>query len=505
MRDLETPTIEEQEQRWKKAQETQQMNEQKIQYIKGNYKVFGIGSIIYGILYAVLMYKNPMSVTFPIFIAITLGICVFVLKKFRITIKKEGYFLMGAIQLLAVAVCLTTSQAIIAFNKVAIFLLLFFFMLEQVYDTKGWQVGKNIGKLFLRMIDIFMYYGKPWSHLFAFSLGKEEAKTKTRKHVLIGVAVAIPLVLIVCGLLANADRMFESFFQWIFENILSVDAMAIIFWIVIVYSLMYSFICASVTTKEGVVETNEKFPAAVGNTFTIIVAVIYIGFCVLQVWQVFGGYYDGMSHSKFAREGFFELLFVSAINLFIVIICVELFERSKILDAVLIIISGCTYILIASSAYRMILYVDRYRLTFLRIFVLWFLVVLAIWMTGAIIYIKKRNWNYFKFSVCVITVMYLIFVYANPDKIIMKYNVQYNEILNSEDVDYFRHNIEPKALLAEIEKVEAKLAPEDKTEISYELAEYCNRIIIRGDRSSIRETNFALQEAYGYAKKYLRE
>jgi len=476
------------------------MNEQKIQYFKENYKVFGLASIVYGIIYAILLYNNPQSFTFPIVIAITLAICVFVLKKFKLPIKKESYFLMAVIQLLAIAVCLTENQKIISFNKVAIFLLLFFFMMEQVYDTKGWQVGKNIGKLFMRMINIFAYYGKPWSHLGAFFMGKEERENKNRKYIAIGIGISIPLVLIICGLLASADKVFESFFSWIFENLLSLDAILIIFIAIMAYSLMYSFICSSVTITESVAKEGAKLPPMVAMTFTTIIAVIYIGFCALQISYLFNGYSDGLTYSQFAREGFFELLFVSAINLIMVVICIEIFERSKKLDIVLIIISVCTYVLIGSSAYRMLLYVEAYELTFLRIFVLWFLAVLAIWMTGAIIYIKKRNWNYFKFSVCVMAAMYLIFVYVNPDRLIIKYNIEHTTELKQEDIDYFCMELEPKVVLPEIENMRAKFASSDVERIEKILKGYQKRIVRGSEKTPLREYNFASRKAYKLAK-----
>ena len=43
------------------------------------------------------------------------------------------------------------------------------------------------------------------------------------------------------------------------------------------------------------------------------------------------------------------------------------------LRVVLTVFSACTYVMIASAAMRMLLYVDAYSLSFLRILVLWFL------------------------------------------------------------------------------------------------------------------------------------
>lgn len=472
------------------------MNEQKMGYLKHNYKFFGVGCIIYGILYAILRYKNPQSITYPIIIAITLAICAYVLKKFRVSIKREGYFLLAVIQLLAIAVCLTENQSIILFNKIAVFLLVFFFMMEQMYDTKGWQVGKNIGKLVMRIVNVMLYYVKPWSHLFAFCVGKDDKKNKNRRNILVGVAISIPLVLLICGLFANADRGVASFFDWLFKNIFSTDAILILLLAIMAYSIFYSFICSSVTTYEAIEREHKKFPPIVATTFTTIITVIYICFCILQITYLFNGYSDGLTYSQFAREGFFELLFVSGLNLIIVLICMELFERSKILDVVLIIISICTFILIASSAYRMILYVEGYHLTFQRIIVLWFLAVLTIWVVGAIIYIKKRKWNYFKFAVCVMAAMYVVFVYAGPDRMIIKYNLAQAKGITMEDVAFFCEELESKAVVAEQDNIIAKAAIAEKEQIEGVIDRYCENIVREGKGSSLLKVNFAKEQAY---------
>ena len=55
-----------------------------------------------------------------------------------------------------------------------------------------------------------------------------------------------------------------------------------------------------------------------------------------------------------------------------------LFRESKILKAILTIMSLCTFVMIASSAVRMIIYIRYYYLTYLRILVLWALALLTL-------------------------------------------------------------------------------------------------------------------------------
>ena len=85
-----------------------------------------------------------------------------------------------------------------------------------------------------------------------------------------------------------------------------------------------------------------------------------------------------MTYSQYAHQGFWQLLFVSIINFLAVLVCMQVFGENKILEILLCVISVCTCVMILSAAYRMLLYVEEYDLTFLRVLVLWFLAVLML-------------------------------------------------------------------------------------------------------------------------------
>ena len=98
------------------------------------------------------------------------------------------------------------------------------------------------------------------------------------------------------------------------------------------------------------------FPAAIGITVAATISVVYVFFCFIQIVYLFGGLMQlpsGYTYARYAREGFFQLLFVCILNVIIVLLGSGLFRKNKILNAFLILITLCTYIMIASSAYRM--------------------------------------------------------------------------------------------------------------------------------------------------------
>lgn len=114
---------------------------------------------------------------------------------------------------------------------------------------------------------------------------------------------------------------------------------------------------------------------------------------------------------------------VSILNLIIVLICMSLFRKSKVLKVILTMMSLCTFIMIASSAMRMLIYIRFYYLTFLRILVLWSLALLAVLFLGILISIYAEKFPLFRYSMAVVTVFYLGLSFAHPDYIIARVNI----------------------------------------------------------------------------------
>jgi len=151
-------------------------------------------------------------------------------------------------------------------------------------------------------------------------------------------------------------------------------------------------------------------------------------FCYIQITYLFGAkgiLPEGFTYAEYAREGFFQLLFVCILNLIMVLVGINLFRENKCLKGILCVISLCTFVMIASSAYRMILYIRFYYLTFLRIFVLWALMVIALWMIGIIIQIFKKDFPLFQYGLTVLSVCYILFSFSKPDYIIAKVNTEH--------------------------------------------------------------------------------
>lgn len=239
------------------------------------------------------------------------------------------------------------------------------------------------------------------------------------------------LLFVILLLLASADAVFANLFSFLFDGLEFLLDETTIFNIGFLFLFAF-FASYCILSRLGLrnikEETEDKRygEPMVAITFTSVISFVYLIFCFIQIFYLFAGngsLPEGYTYATYARQGFFQLVFVCLINLSLVLICMKYFRKHPVLKGLLTFISGCTYIMIASSVYRMLLYISVYQLTFLRVFVLWALLVIFLLMTGVVIMIFKEEFPYFRYSMITVTVLYLAFSYAHPDYWIAKYNI----------------------------------------------------------------------------------
>ncbi|MCL2222832.1 MAG: DUF4173 domain-containing protein, partial [Oscillospiraceae bacterium] len=162
--------------------------------------------------------------------------------------------------------------------------------------------------------------------------------------------------------------------------------------------------------------------------------VLYLIFIFSQLPYFFSAFTgtipDGwLLHSEFARQGFFELITIAAINLALLAIgnamCKKRRTESKLLRAFNIVLSAITLVLIATAFSKMVLYVQVFGLTILRILPCVFMLFLAIIFTTVIVRqfaSVKKEFSIVRFSLIVGAIMLCLLSLANPDAIVVRYN-----------------------------------------------------------------------------------
>lgn len=273
--------------------------------------------------------------------------------------------------------------------------------------------------------------------------------------------------------------------------------------------------CLPLCVKKNIPEeTAEKKTGEpiIAITVTGILSVIYLLFSFVQIFYLFIGNMklpEGYTYSAYARQGFFQLLVVCLINLMIVLACLCFFKDHLILKVILTVISGCTFVMILSSALRMFMYIATYRLTFLRVFVIWSLAVIFLLMTGITIYIFFQRFPLFFYSIVVVTVFYIALSFIHPDYWIARYNlnpsVRLSNLVTDMDPEKFNNGYYLSTLSADAAPVllDENLNPyyrSDDADMPYWMDDYCYRIDTKTRHMGIRNFNFSLNYAKNKGK-----
>lgn len=252
-----------------------------------------------------------------------------------------------------------------------------------------------------------------------------------------GLLITIIPTAIVISLLSYDDSFseilssifsFTDIFSHIFSVILGVPfAMCI-------YSLLlcaHEKSCEEIITVSKISEVGtaiKAIPALSALSAVLPILAVYVIFFISQ-WKYYVSAFMGevpgdINVSSYARNGFFELCTVTVINLLIIVALAVIVRGTLIKRILTSVVSVFTLILIATAMSKMVLYVDRFGLTRMRVYPMWFMAVLAIVF---ILIIVKQVYNRLPaaaLSMAVTVVMFIALSICNVDGIIANYNVE---------------------------------------------------------------------------------
>lgn len=334
---------------------------------------------------------------------------------------------LAASLLLGVSNCFTDNSKIILMNEAWLFVLMMYFLLTVYFDTKHWQIGKFLESILSLSVGSI---GKMFSFFPDAQAWMEEYKGKKNTqalYVLAGAGISIPLIALVVLMLASADVIFRRSVDAVFRIVSGWDIFCCILWSVAIFFFSYGMV--SLLEERGLnekVKDHRTGQPIIAISATAVIALIYLYFCAIQIIYLFAGYGtlpEGYTYAQYARQGFFQLLFICLMNLVLVLIGLGFFRESRVLKGILLVISLCTFVMIASSAYRMLLYISVYQLTFLRILVLWALCTIAFLMAGVVGKTLKDAFPLFRYGLAVVTCCYLVLSFGRPDYWIARYNI----------------------------------------------------------------------------------
>lgn len=291
----------------------------------------------------------------------------------------------------------------------------------------------------------------------AFSVKRKKKSGFRAWHVAVGLAAAVIPALIVARLLCSADLGFEGVMRSALD-FLSHGAFKEIVWFTVstpIAMYMFGSLFSNAARKHKAVLTPDQHtrfksavsvvPQAIAFSAVTPLCILYVIFLSVQAQYCFGGFAsnlpDGMTYAEYARSGFFELCAVAVINMAVIILLAAFTKKKEggkasiPLKIYSIVLSCFTLLLIAVAMSKMIMYINAYGLTRLRIFTSWFMILLAFAFIFVIVKQVFAKFNYFGVLAAVFAVLFGILCFSDVDGRIAEYNVNAYISGKTENID----------------------------------------------------------------------
>ena len=419
------------------------------------FKMFGIPVLIYAIVSAACLYSNWSSILSAVMALVSIAFISVNISRgekrrsadsgsdtgfaSKSQMKLIPYFII--IMLLSIAVSLTDESYMIFGCNVGIILTEMYAVMSYYNDTENHGIIKGIISFLEMFFGAIGYINMPFADRRAEREETGKKRNSKLMYVLLGFAIALPLLVIILNLLSSADPVFAKVIKDIFGKLFySWDVVKIVIFAAVIFFFVYGFIVKTGRRDLGANAPKEGiYEPVIGITITVVLTAFYLIFAVVQIVYLFmnsAGLPDDMTYAEYARRGFFQLLFVAVVNVCIVLIFDAIFRKSVVLKTVLVVMCICTYIMIASSAVRLSMYIKEYALTYLRINTIWALIVTSIVMLGVIISLFWRNMPLFRYIFLTVMVMFTLYAFVRPGAVISKYNISQAHNGKKVDIEY---------------------------------------------------------------------
>ncbi|WML39231.1 DUF4173 domain-containing protein [Neobacillus sp. OS1-2] len=435
--------------------------------------------LLLGIVAEESFFRGQIGISYLIFIIAFYSVFYLRYRGYPFSHQRFGYLVLCCIWLLSASYFLNNNMLFYGLNIMVIpGLVIFHLVLVTSPKSFQWSQPIFVSYLFSRLLDALKY-----NAVIAAYLGKgikgsvNEDKLLIWKKVLIGVVISVPVLAVVLRLLMTADSKFEQILGGIpnWFRVVDTESFIRIIFILIATAAIFCLLQVllqkqiKVMKQEASLHHFQKLDPIITITVLVLINIVYILFTLVQFKYFFSGTLQGdLTYAEYARKGFFELLFVTMINLSITIVVVTFGDRGKIgiqrftqlMLTILILSSG---VMLSSAFLRLSLYEDAYGFTFTRVLVhsfMIFLVVIFIY-TLVKIWVEKLSLVHFYFIITLI--YYTAITVIDLDKIVVKENMNRFEHTGKVDVHYL-NSLSPTGVLGLIDLYEkGKNIPELQT------------------------------------------
>ncbi len=462
---------------------------------------FAVSALIAAVFTSLFGLFSGFALGYAISIIITALVFIFYLIK-----GKKGHIspiIYGILSIAGSAIFVCTSNGSVRFFGMVLSFLLSLVCYDGITNSSPKGNRKTVG-VFYSAASSLGNMGIAVKSLF--SCGKSDKKVIGKAF--IGLACALPVLIIVIPLLISSDVAFKGMMISIFDNTFS-TILKIIFGLLLAFFIIpYGF-----SLKTGRVAKMKKGSFTGIENVYIISFLSAIAFCYLlylfsqlaYFFSAFKGFLpEGyMNYSQYARKGFFEMCTIAVINLIIVFLTWFLAKKQNGkmchgIKAIATFISLFTLTIIATAISKMVLYINAYGMTVLRITTSAFMLFLAIVFISVILKIFIKKINFVKTALIAASLIVLTLGITNVNSVCAKYNYEayISQRLETIDINAL-YNLGDEGIPYIV-----KLARSENTEIAEEAEEYLIEAYIQDYFNDMRDINYLTVEDLKQNRKY---
>ncbi|WP_440119129.1 DUF4153 domain-containing protein [Paenibacillus sp. QZ-Y1] len=456
---------------------------------------------ILAVIQQYLFFGNEIGVSYPIFVILFYGFMYLFARDRMRSFKWIDAFVGGVVFLLSLTFMLYDNEPLYALNFLAVPGLISLHMtyLMGRKRRQWWEIGL-IGTAIDHLVPQAIRH---WGTIAAIAvkaggrgMGKSQ-KTVVFK-VLIGLVASLPILIVVVSLLSSADGIFNQYLsgfpEWL-NQLAFTPGLPRIIWIIIAGVLLFSYIwgfvqpmqyeaekranahwkngaASAVIPRDHTLEappvnpivegqvTNQitaeaiytqahrepfKLDPIIVGTMLVVINCVYVLFVLVQFSYLFGageGHLPAdLSYAEYARSGFAELVLVTGINFFILIVALQYTRPSGkvgliIHQVLLLVLVCCSAIMLYSAFMRLNLYEQAYGYTYIRFLVHAFMIFLALLLLIAGLRIRYTSIPLIRWYIVLALTAYVAVNYVGMDKRIAELNIERYHQTGTIDASY---------------------------------------------------------------------
>ncbi len=407
--------------------------------------------IVVGIIAEEAFFRAEIGISYLVFLTAFYVLFFYRFRGFTYTHQRFGYLVLICIWLLAAGYFINDNLFFYALNIFGIpALVLFHLVVITSQKSIRWNKLAFISYLFSKFLDSIKYNFVFASYIGTFfKQGIEESRFQVWKKVGIGILISIPVLFVVLMLLMSADTEFEKMMgdipQWfeVLDGEIIVRILVVLFFTFAFFSFLQTLIQKQIN---AVIHNADKqwfkMDAIITITVLVLINAVYVLFTVVQFKYFFSGTLQGdFTYAEYARKGFFELLFVTLINLTITILVLTFVDRAigfikRLLQVMLTALVLASAVLLSSAFLRLGIYEEAYGFTFIRVMAHSFMIFLVVIFMYTFIKIWIEKLSLFHFYFISALLYYTLMNVINIEQIIVTKNLERYEQSGKIDVHY---------------------------------------------------------------------